>query len=162
MYVNFGNCFLGMGFPRKDRLASTCHILSAPRGMAMATAGQTEPPSFFLNCNYKRPRHCESMLVSSLVYIFMFHPFAFGTKKCIHFKDRTYQRHRFRSPQGGPRSNRYKWIVIYMGVSKNSGTPKWMVKIMENPIKMDNLGVPLFLEAPIYIYIFNPDINGRK
>ena len=28
----------------------------------------------------------------------------------------------------------------YMGVSKNSGTPKWMVKIMENPMKMDDLG----------------------
>ena len=28
-----------------------------------------------------------------------------------------------------------------MGVSKNKGTPKWMVKIMENPIKMDDLGV---------------------
>ena len=28
-----------------------------------------------------------------------------------------------------------------MGVEpKNSGTPKWMVKIMENPIKMDDLG----------------------
>ena len=34
-----------------------------------------------------------------------------------------------------------------MGVSKNTGTPKWMVKIMENPIKMDDLGgkQPLFL-----------------
>ena len=32
-----------------------------------------------------------------------------------------------------------------MGVYKNRGTPKWMVKIMENPIKMDDLGVPLFL-----------------
>ena len=34
-----------------------------------------------------------------------------------------------------------------MGVSKNTGTPKWMVKIMEDPIKMDDLGVkpPLFL-----------------
>ena len=32
-----------------------------------------------------------------------------------------------------------------MDVSKNTGTPKWMVKIMENPIKMDDLGVfPLF------------------
>ena len=30
--------------------------------------------------------------------------------------------------------------------------PKWMVKIMENPIKMDDLGVPLFLETPISIY----------
>ena len=25
-----------------------------------------------------------------------------------------------------------------------------MVKIMENPIKMDDLGVPLFLETPKY------------
>ena len=39
--------------------------------------------------------------------------------------------------------------IIHMGVSKNSGTPKWMVKIMENPIKMDDLGIPLFLETPI-------------
>ena len=38
-----------------------------------------------------------------------------------------------------------------MGVSKNNGTPKWMVKIMENPIKMDDLGyIPPFLETPIY------------
>ena len=35
-----------------------------------------------------------------------------------------------------------------MDVSKNRDTPKWMVKIMENPIKMDDLGVPLFLETP--------------
>jgi len=38
---------------------------------------------------------------------------------------------------------------MYMGVSKNRDTPKWMVKIMENPIKMDDLGVPLFLETSI-------------
>ena len=25
-------------------------------------------------------------------------------------------------------------------ISENNGTPKWMVKIMENPIKMDDLG----------------------
>ncbi len=25
--------------------------------------------------------------------------------------------------------------------------PKWMVKIMENPMKIHNLGVPLFLET---------------
>ena len=25
---------------------------------------------------------------------------------------------------------------IHMGVSESSDTPKWMVKIMENPIKM--------------------------
>ena len=34
-----------------------------------------------------------------------------------------------------------------MDVSKNRGTPKWMVEIMENPIRMDDLGVPLFLET---------------
>ena len=36
---------------------------------------------------------------------------------------------------------------FHVGVSKNSGTPKWMVKIMENPIKMDDLGgftTPIF------------------
>ena len=37
-----------------------------------------------------------------------------------------------------------------MDVSKNRGTSKWMVKIMESPIKMDDLEVPLFLETPIY------------
>ena len=31
-------------------------------------------------------------------------------------------------------------MVRYMGVSKNRGTPEWMVKIMANPIKMDDLG----------------------
>ena len=36
----------------------------------------------------------------------------------------------------------------YMGVSKNRGTPKWMGK-METPIKMDDLGVPLFSETPV-------------
>ena len=33
---------------------------------------------------------------------------------------------------------------------QNRGTQIWMVKIMENPIKMDDLGVPLFLETLIY------------
>ena len=37
-----------------------------------------------------------------------------------------------------------------MGVSKSRGTPKWMV-FRENPIKMDDLEVPLFLETPISI-----------
>ena len=35
-----------------------------------------------------------------------------------------------------------------MGVSKNKGTPKWMV-YNGNPIKIDDLGVPLFLETPL-------------
>ena len=39
---------------------------------------------------------------------------------------------------------------IYGGFQKIGGkNPKWMVKIMENPIKTDDLGVPLFLEIPI-------------
>ena len=37
-----------------------------------------------------------------------------------------------------------------MDVSKYRGTPKWMVKIMEILIKIDDLGVPLFLETPIF------------
>ena len=37
----------------------------------------------------------------------------------------------------------------YLDASNNRGAPKWMVKIMNNPIKMDDLGVPLFLETPI-------------
>ena len=46
----------------------------------------------------------------------------------------------------------------HIGVSKNSGIPKWMVyNIMENPIKMDDLGVPLFLETSIC----HPNRNRR-
>ena len=46
-----------------------------------------------------------------------------------------------------------------MDVSKNrGGPPKWMVRIMENPIKIDDLGVPLFLETPkclVVVFITN-------
>ena len=43
-----------------------------------------------------------------------------------------------------------------MGVNPKIGgnTPKWMVKIRDNPIKMDDLrGKPaLFLETPIFVF----------
>ena len=44
------------------------------------------------------------------------------------------------------------FIYLYGCFQNRGGPPKWMVKIMENPIKMDDLGVPLFLETPIYIH----------
>ena len=41
------------------------------------------------------------------------------------------------------------------GCFQKRGTPKWMVKIIENPIKMDDLGVPPFLETPASRWFFN-------
>ena len=37
-----------------------------------------------------------------------------------------------------------------MGVPKNRGTPKWMVYDGKPGTKIDDLGVPLFLERLIY------------
>ena len=42
-------------------------------------------------------------------------------------------------------------IGIHVDVSKNKGTPKWMVKIMESLIKMDDFVVPLFSETPRWL-----------
>ena len=54
------------------------------------------------------------------------------------------------------------WCMKWnMGVSKNRGTPKWMV-YNGNPIKMDDLGVPLFLETPIYIYIYFSTLKTNR
>ena len=43
----------------------------------------------------------------------------------------------------------FQELTIYGCFTKNRHTPKWIVKTMENPITMDDLGVPLFLETPI-------------
>ena len=50
-------------------------------------------------------------------------------------------------------------IDLDMGVSENGGTRNgWF--IMENPIKMDDLGVPLFSETPIYWISSGNDLFG--
>ena len=46
---------------------------------------------------------------------------------------------------------RFKHTHSY-GVSINGDIPKWMVYTMEIPIKMDDLGVPLFQETTTKIY----------
>ena len=38
----------------------------------------------------------------------------------------------------------------YLGVSKNRGTPKWMVYNGKTLLKWIDLGVPLFFETPIW------------
>ena len=45
-------------------------------------------------------------------------------------------------------------LSIYMGVSINVSTPIAGWFIVENIIKMDDLGVPPFQETSIYIYIY--------
>ena len=57
-------------------------------------------------------------------------------------------------------STNHELCEQYVDVSRNrGGPPKWMVKIMENPMnKWMILGVPLFLEIPMYtlhIYYLN-------
>ena len=56
---------------------------------------------------------------------------------------------------------------FHMDVSKNRGTPKWMVKIMENPIKMDDLGgnptifggPPISFSAIVSVYTISISID---
>ena len=42
--------------------------------------------------------------------------------------------------------------ILDMGVSINGGTPKWMV-YKGNPTEMDDLGIPPFMETPIFIIL---------
>ena len=49
-----------------------------------------------------------------------------------------------------------------MDVSKNNGTPKWMVKIMvPNPIKILDLKVPLLLETTKW-WVYKVTFSGCK
>ena len=50
----------------------------------------------------------------------------------------------------------FRVVWLFLGVSENSGTPKWMV-YNGKPIKMDDLGVPLFSETPSW----QSDLNVR-
>ena len=69
-------------------------------------------------------------------------------------------------PQSRQAKKWAKSVDFHLGVSKNRGTPKWMVKIMENPTKMDDLGIPLFLETPISKFLVaqpcSPPLMPRK
>ena len=44
------------------------------------------------------------------------------------------------------------YIYIHIWVFPNIGVPQNGWFIMENPVKMDDLGVPLFSETSIFIY----------
>ncbi len=47
----------------------------------------------------------------------------------------------------------FLWLFHHMGVSKNrEKDPKWMVYKGKKPIKIHDLGVPLFLETPIFYW----------
>ena len=50
------------------------------------------------------------------------------------------------SHRGGAHGTRLAFIIGCFG----GLPPKWMVLLMGNPIEMDDLGVPLFMETLIY------------
>ena len=57
--------------------------------------------------------------------------------------------------------NPQKGCESSLGFCKNSGTPKWMV-YMENLIKMDDLGVPLFSETSVWVFLHNFGYSLRR
>ena len=52
---------------------------------------------------------------------------------------------------GGNSKPNDHFSVTHMGVSKKRAIPKWMVYTGNPYFLMDDLGVPLFLETPIYL-----------
>ena len=50
--------------------------------------------------------------------------------------------------------------VCIWDVSKNRGTPKWMVKIMKHPIKMNDLGGNPTIFGNTRIVLWEMDGNG--
>ena len=55
------------------------------------------------------------------------------------------------------RSAESRVLSIWVFPTIGGKPPKWMVYFMENPIKMDDLGVPLFLETPkscVFVFCF--------
>ena len=53
-------------------------------------------------------------------------------------------------------SYKHTKIYVYMGVSINVGTPiAGCFFFLEIPLKIDDLGVPIFQETSIYVYIHN-------
>ena len=66
--------------------------------------------------------------------------------------------HSLREPRGmGPTLGLVFGFWCDMGVSKNGGTPKWMVLWWKTPIKMDDLGgTPIFAKHPYYTFGLPP------
>ena len=58
-------------------------------------------------------------------------------------------------------SYKHTKIYVYIGVSINVGTPIAGCFFLENPMTMDDLGVPIFQETSIYVYIHNTSSTAQ-